>query len=86
MLSLEMEIRLHRTKCRLSQTALGRMLGKSVTGQHVHHWEQDHYKPGPRYMAKVQTFLKADPAALRWAASKTGLVHKRKRPINRHRI
>ncbi|MFH1183407.1 MAG: hypothetical protein V1690_04055 [Candidatus Moraniibacteriota bacterium] len=75
--TLGMKIRLHRTKCGLSQTALGRLLGKA-TVRLVSLWEADVIKPGSRYQRKLKAFLATDPAALRWCAARVGLVHKRK--------
>lgn len=76
--TLGMKFRLHRTKCGMSQTALGKLLGKA-TLRLVSLWESDKVQPGPRYLAKLKTFLATDASALRWSAYRVGLVNKRKR-------
>lgn len=84
MLTLGMEIKLHRVRCGLTQTALGRLLGKA-TERLVSLWEADKVLPKPRYQKKLKAFLKTDAAALRWSAHHVGLVHRRKRQIKLRR-
>jgi hypothetical protein len=82
--TLGMEIKLHRVRYGLSQTALGKLLG-SATERLVSLWEDDAVVPGPYYRRKLEFFLKTDPAALKWAANGVGLLHQRKRPLKLRR-
>ena len=84
MLTLGMEIKLHRTRAGLTQTALGKLLGRA-TERLVSLWEADCVQPGPRYRRKLKVFLKTDPVTLKWTAHRVGLVHRRKRQIKLRR-
>lgn len=78
MLTLGLEIKLHRTRAGITQRAFARLIGTAATTHLVRLWENGIVQPGDKYIAKIRAFLNIDPAALKWCAENMGLMPPRK--------
>jgi len=76
--TLGVRMRTHRAAAQISQAVLAGLLGPKVTQEMICHWEKGKYDPGPKYAARIKTFLSADPATLCIMAEKAGLLRERK--------
>lgn len=75
---LEMQLKLKRIEAGLHQQTLGALLG-CATQALINCWESGRYKPGERYLARINQFLALDPIALKVYVRAIGLQPCRRR-------